>query len=102
MPHLSGRLGNAFALEVIPCRSQVGSGALPQQTLSSAGIAIRPASPRGAGRLLAQLAAALRGLPIPIIGRVADSALILDCRCLDDEAAFLSALEGLPKMSSGA
>jgi L-seryl-tRNA(Ser) seleniumtransferase len=34
----------------------------------------------------------LRDLPIPVIGRIADDAVILDLRCLEDEAAFLTQL----------
>ena len=33
------------------------------------------------------LAAAFRGLPIPVIGRISDGTLCFDLRCLDDEAA---------------
>ena len=40
-------------------------------------------------------AAAFRGLPIPVIGRMHEGAFILDLRCLDDEAAFLAQLERL-------
>jgi L-seryl-tRNA(Ser) seleniumtransferase len=31
-------------------------------------------------------------LPLPVIGRIADKALLLDLRCLEDEAGFLAAL----------
>jgi L-seryl-tRNA(Ser) seleniumtransferase len=37
----------------------------------------------------------LRGLPIPIVGRVQHSALIFDLRCLEDERAFLANLTAL-------
>jgi L-seryl-tRNA(Ser) seleniumtransferase len=80
---------------VIHCASQIGSGALPLETLPSAGLAICPAAARGAGRALDALAGALRRLPMPVIGRVADSALILDLRCLEDEAAFAANLAAL-------
>ena len=35
---------------------------------------------------------ALRQLPVPVLGHVKDGALILDVRCLDDEATFLAKL----------
>jgi L-seryl-tRNA(Ser) seleniumtransferase len=42
----------------------------------------------------AAVAKALRTLPIPVIGRIHDDAVWLDLRCLEDEAAFASQLEG--------
>jgi L-seryl-tRNA(Ser) seleniumtransferase len=88
-------LGEAFAVTVTDCTSQIGSGALPTETIPSAGLAIRPKAPRGAGRALNDLAGALRRLPVPVIGRVEDGALILDLRCLEDESAFLENLGGI-------
>ena len=85
---IAGKLGDTFKVEVIGCASQIGSGALPLETVPSAGLAIRPRAERGAGRTLERLAGALRCLQIPVIGRVEDGALILDLRCLEDEAAF--------------
>jgi L-seryl-tRNA(Ser) seleniumtransferase len=64
--------------------------------LQSWSLVIRAAGPkrRGAARLQA-LARAFRGLPIPVIGRLQDGALVFDLRCLEDEAAFLAQLERL-------
>lgn len=94
LPALAVAVGPRFLCEVVACESEVGSGALPQQTIPSAGIALRPAAPRGLGRALFSLAAAFRRLPIPVIGRIADQALIFDLRCLEDEGAFVRNLEG--------
>ena len=80
-------------MSVADCTSQIGSGALPLETLPSAGIAI--SARRAQGRRHAgwrRLAAAFRSLPIPVIGHVKDGALILDLRCLDDEAGFAAQL----------
>jgi L-seryl-tRNA(Ser) seleniumtransferase len=88
-------LGDMFTVEVIECASQIGSGALPLETVPSAGLAIRPNAMRGSGRALTALAAALRRLPIPVIGRVEDQSLILDLRCLEDENGFLASLAAL-------
>ena len=85
-------LGADFDVRVVPCASQIGSGALPLESLPSVGITIRPHDNRHSGRRLAALARALRGLPIPVIGRISDGALVLDCRCLDDEADFIAQL----------
>jgi L-seryl-tRNA(Ser) seleniumtransferase len=87
--------GPSFSVEVVACQSQIGSGALPLVTLPSAGLAIRPSAARGAGSLLKRLAAGLRNLDIPVIGRIEDQALVLDLRCLDDESAFAGNLASL-------
>jgi len=88
LPVVGKAVGPDFHCEVADCDSEVGSGALPQQAIASAGIAIRPVAPRGAGRVLEALAAAFRQLPVPVIGRIADQALIFDLRCLEDEEGF--------------
>jgi L-seryl-tRNA(Ser) seleniumtransferase len=38
------------------------------------------------------LARAMRALPIPVIGRIEAGKLVLDLRCLEDEAGFLGQL----------
>ncbi len=80
---------------MIACASQVGSGALPLETVPSAGLAIRPTAKRMAGRALSGLTEDLCRLPIPVIGRIEDQALILDLRCLEDEAGFIANLAAL-------
>jgi L-seryl-tRNA(Ser) seleniumtransferase len=92
---LSPAVGAHFAIEPIDCASQIGSGALPLETVPSAGLAIRPVTSRGAGRALTALAARLRALPIPVIGRIENDALVFDLRCLEDEAQFISNLAQL-------
>ena len=100
---LRGRLtlaGNveAVEVEVVECASRIGSGALPVDTLPSAGIVLRPPSGggrRASGRRVEELAAALRGLPLPVVGRIREGALVLDLRCLDRESDLLDALAPL-------
>ena len=87
--------GEDYAVSPIECTSEIGSGALPLETLASAGIAVAPVGRRGAGKKLEALSRAFRRLPIPVIGYVRDNALILDLRCLDDETAFIAQLGGL-------
>lgn len=74
---------------VEPCQSQIGSGALPIDLLPSHAVAI-------GGGALDGLAATLRRLQRPVIGRVADGRLWLDCRCLEpgDESGFVAQLPG--------
>jgi L-seryl-tRNA(Ser) seleniumtransferase len=93
---VAAKLHGLATVEVIECDSQIGSGALPMQTIPSAGLAIRPSTAkRGSGAALERLAAAFRNLPVPVIGRLQDGALILDFRCLEDEVAFLAQLVDL-------
>jgi L-seryl-tRNA(Ser) seleniumtransferase len=87
---LTTAVGSQFVIEPIDCASQIGSGALPLETVSSAGLAIRPVASRGAGRALTALAARFRALPVPVIGRIENDALVFDLRCLEDEAQFIS------------
>jgi L-seryl-tRNA(Ser) seleniumtransferase len=77
-------------VSVEPCRSQIGSGALPVDLLPSAALTI-------GGNGLENLATRLRALPRPVIGRIATGRLWLDCRCLesDEEAGFLAQLPQL-------
>ena len=82
-------LGADAQVDIAAVFSQIGSGALPVDQLPSHALRLRPTGPkRGSGRALAQLAARLRALPVPVIGRIADGALLLDLRCLEDEAGF--------------
>jgi len=89
LPVLQRAFGGAFETSTSPMASQIGSGALPVDRLPSHGIAVRAA--RGG---LSRLEAALRALPRPVLGRVAEKTLWLDLRCLDarDEDAFLAQL----------
>ncbi len=88
------RLANAMRaawpdrpVTVEPCRSQIGSGALPLDLLPSFAATL-------GGGSLEVLAKRLRGLPRPVIGRIAQGRLWLDCRCLtaEDEPLLLDQL----------
>jgi L-seryl-tRNA(Ser) seleniumtransferase len=87
---LAGILPGCFSVETRACLSQIGSGALPVETIPSHGIAIVAAS--GRDRDLRQLAELLRDLPLPVIGRLNDGELLLDLRCLEDEEPLLEQL----------
>lgn len=67
------------------CASQIGSGALPVDTIPSAGLRISGGAPEA-------LAADLRGRERPVIGHIREGALILDLRCLPRDEDLLSAL----------
>jgi len=92
LPAMRAAVGANFTVANCQCRSQIGSGALPLDTVPSAGLVIRSLTGGGA---LERLAAALRGLEPPVIGRIEDGGLILDLRCLTDEVGLLSSLSAL-------
>jgi L-seryl-tRNA(Ser) seleniumtransferase len=96
-PKVQAALGDMIVVDVVACASQIGSGALPLETLPSAGLALRPQGKKGAGRALEGLAARLRAAPTPILGRIEDGALILDLRCLERPAEFLAAMAQAPR-----
>ena len=98
-PVLATALGTAWSVDVAATSSQIGSGALPVDSLPSAALVLRLRS-RRSGAALARQAARLRALPIPVIGRVADDALWLDLRCLEDEEAFVAQLPALAALAA--
>ncbi len=78
-----------------PALSQIGSGSLPIDRLESHALVICPVGKRSG--VLNEIEAALRGLPVPVLGRIADGALRMDFRCLDDETGFTNQLGRLSK-----
>lgn len=97
LPHLSAALAPRYSVEVVTLSSQIGSGSLPVDRLPSAGLAMAPVlqGKRGTGTALEVLSVALRQLPVPIIGRVEEDRVLLDCRCLDEVAPVLGQLPQL-------
>ena len=91
---LAHAVGTGYEVQAVPMFSQIGSGALPVDQLPSFGLAVRYTGSGRPGRHLDRLEARLRGLPVPVIGRIADDALWLDLRCLEarDEADFAAQL----------
>lgn len=84
--------GPEWQVMAVDCESQIGSGALPLETLPSAGLELRPTGrDRGAADALA---ARLRALPLPVIGRISEGAVLLDLRCLEEPSALLQSLNG--------
>ena len=90
-PEIAMAIGPEFVVKVRKCASQIGSGALPLETIPSACIAIRPVASRN-DRALTALAKTFRRLPRPVIGRMEDGALLFDLRCLADEKTFVANL----------
>jgi len=96
-PRLAEAVAPRYDVEAVDLLGQIGSGSLPVERLPSAGLAIAPRAlqKKGIGTALDALAAALRALPLPVIGRIADDRLLLDLRCLEDATAFTGQLAQL-------
>jgi L-seryl-tRNA(Ser) seleniumtransferase len=93
-PALSSALGNSWQVNTTDLMSLIGSGAMPVETLPSAGLAIATTG-KSKGKVLDNLAAQMRALPRPVIGRIHDGQLLLDLRCLDDVEGFVAQLTNL-------
>ncbi len=93
-PRVAEAVSPRFTVEVVDLLGQIGSGSLPVERLPSAGLALAPAGTarKGLGTALDALARVLRGLPRPVIGRIADDRLLLDLRCLEDSGPFVDQL----------
>src|SRR5690625_2505605 len=76
-------LGADYDVQAVPMFSQIGSGAMPVDVLPSFGLRVTYQGGGRSGRHLQALQASFRGLPRPVIGRVADDAFWLDFRCLE-------------------
>jgi L-seryl-tRNA(Ser) seleniumtransferase len=91
LPALQAALGEAADTAIVELKSQIGSGSLPVDLIASCGIAVSvPGRRRSAAA--AEIAAAFRALPVPVIGRVREGAFIMDLRCLEHEDEFLGQL----------
>ena len=86
-PCLQQALGEAYQVSCQPMLSQIGSGAMPIDSLPSFGLVINSHDAAKAGRHIMQLERQLRSQEPAIIGRIYKNALYLDCRCLTEQAA---------------
>lgn len=88
--------GDTIIVETRACQSQVGSGAMPVESLPSYSVVLGPAEASvDASPSVSRLASQLRQLHIPVIGRISKNQLILDVRCLEekDTAEFVANLQ---------
>jgi len=95
-PSLQRALGSQFVVSHGPVMSEIGSGSLPEEVLPSAGLFVRPGKQRrNSAQQMQRLMRVLLGLPVPVVGRLDDGALILDLRTLTDEATFTAQFSSL-------
>ena len=95
LPSLKQALAHTACVQTKSILSQIGSGALPADTLSSLAIVMTPK--HEGHRYLDQLVKGFRALPRPVIGRVSEGALLLDLRTLSlsDTDTFIAQLDQL-------
>lgn len=79
-----------FEISECESESQIGSGALPTQTIPSISIRIRPTD--NSSSSLDALEKKLRKLPTPVIGRIKDGSLLLDLRTLENSDPLIAML----------
>ncbi len=101
-PVVSKALNGIAAVQVIDCKSQIGSGALPTDLLDSSGLSITPVhagDPKKDGKSmdLAIISKAFRSLELPVIGKMSNGKLVFDLRCLETPDKFVDQLPELRK-----
>jgi L-seryl-tRNA(Ser) seleniumtransferase len=99
LPAVQESLSGIAEAVIVDTRSQIGSGALPVSLLPSAALALRPVAAGKSGAAVEALADMLRRLPVPVIGRIEGGKVMLDLRCLEDEAGFIAQLDALAEYS---
>jgi L-seryl-tRNA(Ser) seleniumtransferase len=99
LPELRQACSGVAEVSLVPCLSQIGSGALPVDRLPSWALVLKPGgqgeNKRATGQQLTALERAFRALPRPVLGRLAEDALWFDLHCVasrDDEAEFCAQL----------
>lgn len=103
LPAVVQAVSPRYGAEVIHTDSQIGSGALPEGRLASAGLALTPIAVAKKERhaALNELALALRSLDHPVLGRISDNQLLLDLRCLENPDDLLGQLAQLKARLAG-
>lgn len=84
---LQQAVGQDYQVSCEPMLSQIGSGAMPIESLPSFGLVVHYQGADKANRQIMRLERWLRTQEQPIIGRIHKNALYLDCRCLSDAQA---------------
>lgn len=92
-PLVQRALAGRAEVTVEPCQGQIGSGALPTEILPGYCLSISPIE--AGDRHVRAIAAALRALPVPVIGRVNDGKILLDMRTVEETSSFTSQFANL-------
>ena len=88
---LAATLSDDFTIDIEATEAEVGSGAMPGHSIQSVAIAVRG----GTNSITQTLFTKLRGLPIPVIGRMYKGAINLDVRGAEPLHEFISNLDSL-------
>ena len=97
LPIFAKQLADVAEVSIGPCKSQIGSGALPLDLLESYALVLQPLAAKGkTDAKLQSLAKKFRGLSTPVIGRLHDGKLIFDLRCLENEGELVELLNSRP------
>jgi len=92
---LGADLPQTYAIAIESSPAEMGSGSLPEETLPSLAVTIR----HGEDRALRDLVAALRQLPVPIVGRHTQGRIWLDMRGAEPLGELLASLAILGQMA---
>ena len=83
--------------KVIDGETMVGGGSLPGGTLPTRLVAIGEQGGKKKGNTSQTISDRLRGMPVPVIGRISEDRLLLDPRSVlpEDDVAVLAALQDI-------
>ena len=95
LPEVQNCLGLDFDAALISTKSQIGSGALPVDLLPSWAIAISARDSQHPNEAIMELAARLRRIETPVLGRITESRLLLDLRTLYGPEVLIAGLKAV-------
>jgi len=94
LPAVAECFSTSAKVRVEDSNSQIGSGALPVESLASCSVVLAPmqsGSDNDSTTATANsIAKQLRNLPAPVIGRIHKDEVWLDMRCIEDTASFIA------------
>ena len=88
---LQPSLQDGFSCQAVPQACEMGSGSMPGAEIPSCAVEIQAPSQAALKRFDARL----RGLPLPVLGRIHAKSLLLDLRCVEDLAPLIENLAHL-------